>query len=665
MSEFIRLPLTYLLLVICSFTPGFFFVRRLKWNYLETACASLALSHLLVYLVSTAVFLLHLSPICYYCFSATAVALGIASRTDLRQYFARREVQQLFAWFGVLLVWGLIILSLVRTYSGGFWAGDYWEHFQRAQFFLHWYPTDFQFLGLCPLPARPPFMNVVIAFFLGQVGESFPAYQVISQFLNLHIYFALVLMAGLMVRGGHRQVALVVTLLALCPAFQQNQLFPWTKLFCCFYTLLGLAFYIRGWRKHDSHRMLASVACLACAALIHYSSGPYLLFLAIHYLTLVIRGTRASWEPVAAGAIVGIILATWFSWSLAFYGPGITFGDNPTVTASAQLSLEENVQKVAQNTIRSLVPHPVYLPRATFNEFFWQPSQLGYVREYWFLIYQTTLFPMMGLAGGLIVIHLVTRDLQTHQKVPRPLQIFWAAFIPFCILIGIAVNGGQELVGMAHVCLQPLAFLGVVYLAASFGTLPAWVRRATVLAAGFDAAVGIVLHVHMLRFSLDLSPDGRLVLSKHLPSVSAIANGLAKVQYPAAFVGDLAVEVATVLMVSVVAGVICFLWILGRAAESSRNTRAAYPGWAFVVAVAIVGVVGFKSVSDTDWSRTEDRSRPVQNSPAESHLEKALRCYSAADLHGARTEIGIARTLAPSDPEVDYYFRVWSVLHEW
>jgi len=645
MPEFNRLFCAYLLLVVCSFTPGFFFVRRLKWNYLETACGSVALSYLLIYLATTAAFLLRLGPSSYYCCTAVAVILGITSRRELRTYLARRDVQRLFAGFGVLWLWGLLLLLLVRTYSGGFWAGDYWEHFQRAQFFLHRFPTDYRFLGLYPVPARPPFMNVVMAFYLGQVGDTFPAYQAISQFLNLLMYFALVFMAGLVVRGGHRKVALIVALLALCPAFQQNELFPWTKLFCGFYTLLGLAFYLRGWRKNDSPRLLAGVACLGCAALVHYSSGPYLVFLAIHYLILAIRGTRPRWEPLAAGAIAGLVLATWFSWSLAVYGPAITFGDNPTVTASAELGPMENIQKVANNTLRSLVPHPVYVPRATFEEFFWQPSRLGTMREYWFLIYQTTLFPMMGLVGGLIVLHLVTRDLQNHE-VPRSLRVFWVAFIPFCVLFGIAVNGGQELVGMAHVCLQPLAYLGVVYLAASLATLPVWVRRVAVLGVAFDAALGIVLHVHMLRFSLELLPDGRVALSDRLPSVSAIDNGLAKLQYPAVFLGDGVAGYASILMLLVLASVIGFLHVLGRAAQSR---------WTFVAGAVLVAAVGFACLVGVDR----------ETALRESHLEAALQSYAAGNIAAARTEITTARSLAPTDPEVDYYFRVWSRLHDW
>ena len=40
----LELVLTFGLLAVCSFTPGFFFVRRLRWTPLEKLCGSIGLS---------------------------------------------------------------------------------------------------------------------------------------------------------------------------------------------------------------------------------------------------------------------------------------------------------------------------------------------------------------------------------------------------------------------------------------------------------------------------------------------------------------------------------------------------------------------------------------------------------------------------------------------
>ena len=43
-----QLGLLLLLLPVCSFAPGFFFVRKLQWSPLEKLCGSLGLSLILL-----------------------------------------------------------------------------------------------------------------------------------------------------------------------------------------------------------------------------------------------------------------------------------------------------------------------------------------------------------------------------------------------------------------------------------------------------------------------------------------------------------------------------------------------------------------------------------------------------------------------------------------
>jgi len=45
---------------------------------------------------------------------------------------------------------------LVRSYSGGEWAGDWYEHYERARFFLERYPLGQKLISVYLLPARPP-----------------------------------------------------------------------------------------------------------------------------------------------------------------------------------------------------------------------------------------------------------------------------------------------------------------------------------------------------------------------------------------------------------------------------------------------------------------------------------------------------------------------------
>src|SRR6516162_1381989 len=101
-------------LIICSFTPGFFFIRRLRWTPLEKLCGSVGLSLILLYLAAWAI----------YCFgpkderipfrivAACAVLLGAAAWRDAWHLFRSFRVRQTLAGFGFLSLWVLAMLSM-------------------------------------------------------------------------------------------------------------------------------------------------------------------------------------------------------------------------------------------------------------------------------------------------------------------------------------------------------------------------------------------------------------------------------------------------------------------------------------------------------------------------------------------------------------------------
>src|ERR1035438_1615552 len=61
------------------------------------------------------------------------------------------------------------------------------EHFQRTLFFLHHFAKDTPISGYL-LPARPPMMNVLAAFFLGVTQDRFEIFQFVFTFLNLLVF---------------------------------------------------------------------------------------------------------------------------------------------------------------------------------------------------------------------------------------------------------------------------------------------------------------------------------------------------------------------------------------------------------------------------------------------------------------------------------------------
>ena len=91
--------------------------------------------------------------------------------------------------FSLLVAWTVGLQGLIRHYSGGDWCCDWVEHYQRSVFFLEHWPKDFLFIGRYSLTGRPPFMNVVCAFFMGLAGSEFAVYQIVSSLLTLLVFF--------------------------------------------------------------------------------------------------------------------------------------------------------------------------------------------------------------------------------------------------------------------------------------------------------------------------------------------------------------------------------------------------------------------------------------------------------------------------------------------
>ena len=170
--------LALILLTICGFAPGFFLLRRLRWNPMEKLCGSIGLSFVLLYLAFGIVYCLtpaggEMPHGVLVLISVGCGALLFATRRDVRLLFSSFRVRQALMGFTFLVLWTLIVLCTIRNYSGGYWKGDWQEHFQRSLFFLHHFPLDTPIFTHYQLPARPPMMNMLAAFVMGQTGDRF------------------------------------------------------------------------------------------------------------------------------------------------------------------------------------------------------------------------------------------------------------------------------------------------------------------------------------------------------------------------------------------------------------------------------------------------------------------------------------------------------------
>lgn len=548
---FLALALTSLFVLVIAGVGWPVATRLARPTDRPLTCAVVSL--LAVFLVGWAAYVWRLPHATFWILPAIAIAnLSLGWRSVVATARAA-EVRELL--FGQMLVsgWCLGWLALVVTYSGGGWVGDWFGHWQRAQFFLQHGPPDVLFNGFDPLTSRPPFANVVVGVFLVLSRNTFAAYQ-----LTLTLFSSLVFLpaAALAIRWRDARAARVLALLFLVsPLLVQNATFAWTKLPAACFTLAGLYWFLRV-RDGDSPRagLLCGVS-LGAALLTHYSAGPAVVVLAVAWLLRgkTLRGSRAWWRDTLVAAAAGCaVLLTWFGWTLSVYGARGTFLTNTSVTDQAG-SRAEQLTTVGLNVRDSIVP---YFLRAIDRSMIAQSSPWGALRDQWFVLYQVNLLFAFGSLGWIVVAAAATR--RARFAAPS-LRHGWILATTAFVVLGIAVHAGRDHWGLAHICLQPLVLLGLALLAADWDALSLAWRRIALAGAGIDLALGIALQFGAESLLLDqwLAPgrSGAETIASY--SAAAGINLRAKRQGGWTFFGDsfLGLELAVIAFLLLVGGV--------------------------------------------------------------------------------------------------------------
>lgn len=553
------LALLACLMLVCSIGPGFFFVRRLRWTPRETLCASVALSMVLVYLGSIAIYWLDIPAASHWILSVICLVLTLARRRELARLCFTRQVRLMLMGWGFVLVWMFLQLSLIRHYAGGTWSGDWLEHYQRSIFFLAHDDLNYRFLQQYLLTDRPPLMNLVCAHFMAQAGTGFEVYQLTAVFLNLLPVLPCLLFASSISSNRNARrgaVAVLPALLAMNPMFVQNVTYVWTKSFAAFYALLFLWLYVRGWRKRDGSRIVGAFIFAAAGCLVHYSIVPLTIIIAIHYLLIVWPKRKKRWlELGAAVALPMMLLSTWFAWAITQYGIAATFASNLTISNRVTGGAASRWLKIAHNLFATTVPfflRPV--PYADFR----QNDPHGFVRDLAFCLYQTNLFFVLGSVGAIVLAYAILTGKLPWPKWPAQLRGFWVIVIPFSIVLGIAAAPVAEAWGVAHLAMQTQALLGIAAIAGIFGAIPKPWRFIVLVGVALDFALGIFLHVHLEHRVFDVLqlPGGFFapIPTPRSLSHSAEFNLSLKLQWGLGFVGDalanwgLQIQIAVVLL---------------------------------------------------------------------------------------------------------------------
>jgi len=558
------LPLLPCLLLFFPLTFGLAWplAARLALDPAEKLCATAVLSLLATYLAAFAIYLLRLPATVFWVLPAMAVAGLVTDRRMLGTVGRDAEARALL--IGQLLVTGWCTgwLFFITSYSGGGWTSDWFEHWERARFFLERWSHDSKFLGFGLLPARPPLANLVTGALLAVTRQDFEHYQLFTTLLSCLAF----LPAALLVRRFHSRLpgaapagalaaaAVFTVLVMLNPSFVQNATFAWTKLIAVFFVLSGLYFFLRT-LDGDAPRAAGGLCAVALAAgiLTHYSAGPYVLMLAVAWPVL----NRARWPDQAfwrqtalLGVIGGLVLATWFGWSLAVYGAPTTLLSNSSVSVT-DAQTGNQLAKVALNLRDTLVPHFL---RPLDGALIAQPSPWGYWRDWCFQLYQLNLFFVFGSVAWLVLGRELVRS---WPWAPPRSRWFWAGFSGGVILLGVAVHGARDTWGLAHICLQAIVVLGLAYLAARWSILGRGWRLVLLAGATLDFCLGIALHFAVQRYAFDRwltpgRPYGDILKSY---SESSLMNAAAKLQHHLGFFGDV-YHLPAALVLALLAGIL-------------------------------------------------------------------------------------------------------------
>ncbi len=470
--------------ILCFTALGLPLAARLRtFAPLERLAAAAGGVMVVLYLASFFVYLTGVSWSWLWLLPWAGIAWLWIDRSRLTPLLENKDVRSVLAGWLFIALWCLGLQILIFSYSGAGWSLDWYEHYDRACFFIHRWPLDHIFIARNSLPARPPLANLVVAGLLGLSGDNFSNYQVVMTLLGSLVVFPLAALTRLQGANG-RTLHLLVLLLMLNPMLVQNATFPWTKLAAALFVLLAVMFLMRAARGLPGIGL--ALVALAAGLLAHYSVAPWIIALGAGVLFwLRSSPIPPGWqrELWLGGLAAGVLMATWFVWA------GVEFGPTAVASATSTVALAPHATLLAQagialgNIRNTLAPD---WGSHFFAYLMHQSEFVGRLRDMMFCLYQLNFFVAFGLGSLGVLVWRVA-----HEPA-GPARRFWLAVVPLLLVIGCAVVTVPDGLGLAHICLLPLVLLGLAWAACS--TPPRWLAILWATGLAFDAVLGIGFH---------------------------------------------------------------------------------------------------------------------------------------------------------------------------
>lgn len=551
----LRLIYLFLAVGISSLGAGIFIVRRVFSEAKLSLVASVGLGGIFVYLAAGVIYLTGISWSWGYLVTAASAGLLVVEWQELRRWWRDPQARAMLIGWVLIELWILLANLEIRHFA--IWIGDWQEHYDRAMFFLQHWNLSRQVYGPYSITARPPMMNLIEAMFLGQVGNGYEYFQVIAGVLNSTLFLAV---AGLATEwGGRRAIMLAAGLMALNPWFVQNATYPWTKLYCAFYVVMGVWFYWRSLKEEQgsSRLKISAILMLAAGVLVHYSAAIIAVFVVLHDPIFHAR----QWKRILYGWILaGVLLSTWGVWLVLHFGLHGAAAGTTTVYEAERNSTAVLVRNVGLNAAYSVLPRVMVDWPATENILRSNLNSWSKLRDVMFLAYEPGLVLAWGTAGLVAMSWILlrsarkrgTRSPQKSRAVLGPKtgqgrsdsppedyilnseQLsatrsgFWAVLVLWTYIGGLLVctPPSYYLGGVAHVILQPVVWIGMAALAGFARRMPEWVRKLCLGLLAVDLC-WILLHLAMEGRVLQYVVAGGNLVATDVNAASAqtLANG--------------------------------------------------------------------------------------------------------------------------------------------
>lgn len=541
----------YLLKAVCVFALGFLpgclalkaFTKQEGWELLLNSIAFsilfAAFSEFAAYLLSIDATLFNLS--------ATILFLAaclIALRLKKPQFSPPPSLLIAFALAFLAIV---SVQALIPFYSGAYWYGDWWLHYDISLFYLDhgpldktWFPDQYS------VTARTPLFSLASGFFMSLLGREFWSFQVIASFLNTAFLIPLALLANRLGLGKKAAAALALALAIFSPAIMTSEVYTWPKLCAAFFILSALWYYLALRRQLQGAKMDPRTAALfgvhgAAAYMIHPIGILYVLPAAADFailsLGLLLRSRqkfiRAGWLSLAVLLLAGLaIAAPWYAWAFHTYGVDETIKSSPSLRN--MIVTKSPFEDRLQNAVATLYP---LFQQQWYSIWFANSSPLELLKcketgcygafysvtlRFWL----DTLPGALTLTGTLVLLAAIAGSLYSGSSRnffrPSEPEFLFLLILPIAAVLGFLTTMYVDEKGWMSILFLPLILILQCFLARS---LAGWHPALRVLAfAGIFAEFILVKgsHIYLLfterlteyeTYNLPLKADNHLVFA--------------------------------------------------------------------------------------------------------------------------------------------------------